>query len=70
VKAQRATRYRGAVAVARQALGYSRLGLVMRPVLVNGAAGVVSTRDGRSSRSAASPSSVAGSSLDLEIIAT
>ncbi len=37
---------RGAEAVAGQALGYSQLGLVMRPALVNGAAGAVSTRDG------------------------
>jgi RNA polymerase sigma-70 factor (ECF subfamily) len=37
---------RGAAAVAGQALGYSRLGLVVRPVLINGAAGVVSMRDG------------------------
>jgi RNA polymerase sigma factor (sigma-70 family) len=38
---------RGAAAVAGQALGYARLGLVMYPVLINGAAGVVSTRDGQ-----------------------
>ena len=38
---------RGAAAVAGQALGYSRLDLVVRPALVNGAAGLVSTRDGR-----------------------
>ena len=38
---------RGAEAVARRALGYSRIGLVMHPAIVNGAAGVVSTRDGR-----------------------
>jgi RNA polymerase sigma factor (sigma-70 family) len=37
---------RGAAAVARQALGYSRLGLLMQPALINGAAGLVSTRDG------------------------
>lgn len=37
---------RGAATVARQALGYSRLGLVMHPALVNGVAGMVSTRDG------------------------
>jgi RNA polymerase sigma factor (sigma-70 family) len=44
----RATReVRGAEAVARQALGYSRIGLVMRPAIINGAAGVVSMRDGR-----------------------
>jgi RNA polymerase sigma-70 factor (ECF subfamily) len=35
---------RGAETVARQALGYSRIGLVMRPVLVNGAVGMVSIR--------------------------
>jgi RNA polymerase sigma factor (sigma-70 family) len=38
---------RGAEAVAHRALMFSRLGLVARPALVNGAAGVVSTRDGR-----------------------
>jgi RNA polymerase sigma factor (sigma-70 family) len=38
---------RGAAAVAGQALTYSRLGLVMHPALINGAAGGVSTRDGR-----------------------
>ena len=37
---------RGASAVAGQALFYSRLGLVTRPALVNGAVGAVSTRDG------------------------
>jgi RNA polymerase sigma-70 factor (ECF subfamily) len=37
---------RGARAVAGQALFYSRLGLVTRPALVNGALGGVSTRDG------------------------
>jgi hypothetical protein len=38
---------RGAEAVAGQAVTYSRLGLVVRRALVNGAAGIVSTRDGR-----------------------
>ncbi len=37
---------RGA-AVARQALSYLQLGLLMRPALINGAAGHVSTRDGK-----------------------
>jgi RNA polymerase sigma factor (sigma-70 family) len=37
---------RGAAAVARQARGYSRLDLVMRPALVNGVAGVVTMRGG------------------------
>jgi RNA polymerase sigma-70 factor (ECF subfamily) len=37
---------RGAAAVARQARGYSQLGLVVQPALVNGTAGAVSTRDG------------------------
>jgi hypothetical protein len=36
---------RGAAAVAGQALTYSRLGLLNRPALVNGAAGWVSTRE-------------------------
>jgi RNA polymerase sigma factor (sigma-70 family) len=38
---------RGAAAVIDQAIFYSRLGLVMKPALVNGAVGVVTTRDGR-----------------------
>jgi RNA polymerase sigma-70 factor (ECF subfamily) len=38
---------RGAEAVSGQAQTYSRLGLVSRPALVNGAIGVVSIRDGR-----------------------
>ncbi len=37
---------RGAEAVASQALTYSRLGLAMRRALINGAVGIVSTRDG------------------------
>jgi RNA polymerase sigma factor (sigma-70 family) len=37
---------RGAEKVAGQALTYSRLGLVMKPALINGAAGMVSMRDG------------------------
>jgi len=36
----------GATAVAGQALGYSQLGLIMRPALINGVAGMVTTRDG------------------------
>jgi RNA polymerase sigma-70 factor, ECF subfamily len=38
---------RGAEAVAGQAQMYSRLGLVAHPALINGAVGVVTTRDGR-----------------------
>ena len=37
---------RGATAVARQAVGYSQIGLLVRPALVNGVAGAVSTRHG------------------------
>jgi RNA polymerase sigma-70 factor (ECF subfamily) len=37
----------GAAAVASQALTFSQVGLVIRPALINGAAGVVSTRDGQ-----------------------
>jgi RNA polymerase sigma factor (sigma-70 family) len=37
---------RGAEAVASQAQLYSRLGLLMKPALINGAAGLVSTKDG------------------------
>jgi RNA polymerase sigma factor (sigma-70 family) len=38
---------RGSAAVARQALGYARLGLEMRPVLVNGVLGAVAFRHGQ-----------------------
>jgi hypothetical protein len=44
--ARPAREVRGAAAVAGQAQSYSRLGLVVRPALVNGAAGWVSTLDG------------------------
>jgi RNA polymerase sigma-70 factor (ECF subfamily) len=37
---------RGVDAVVKQARAYSQLGLVIRPALVNGAAGVVTFRDG------------------------
>ena len=37
---------RGAEAVASQAQFYSRLGLLMKPALINGAAGLVSMKDG------------------------
>ena len=40
------TEVRGARAVARQALFYTRLGLDMKPALINGAVGAVSIRDG------------------------
>lgn len=38
---------RGAAAVVGQAMSYSQLGLVIKPALVNGAVGVVTTRDGQ-----------------------
>jgi RNA polymerase sigma factor (sigma-70 family) len=38
---------RGAAAVARQALGYSRIGLDMRPVLINGVPGMIAFRHGQ-----------------------
>jgi RNA polymerase sigma factor (sigma-70 family) len=38
---------RGAATVARQAITYSRLGLFVRPALINGLAGAVSIRDGQ-----------------------
>jgi RNA polymerase sigma-70 factor, ECF subfamily len=38
---------RGAAAVAGQAVAYSQLGLVIKPALINGAVGVVATRDGQ-----------------------
>ena len=37
----------GAAAVIGQAMFYSQLGLVMKPALINGAVGVVTTRDGQ-----------------------
>jgi RNA polymerase sigma-70 factor, ECF subfamily len=37
---------RGAAAVAGQAAAYSQLGLVLKPARINGAAGLVATRDG------------------------
>jgi RNA polymerase sigma-70 factor (ECF subfamily) len=43
----RAREVRGATAVAGQARGYARLGLDIRPALVNGVAGAVAFRDGR-----------------------
>jgi RNA polymerase sigma factor (sigma-70 family) len=44
--AGRAREVRGAAAVASQAAAYSRLELVGKPALINGAVGVVATRDG------------------------
>jgi RNA polymerase sigma factor (sigma-70 family) len=41
------TELRGAATIAGQALTYSRLGLHIRPALINGTAGGVSTLDGR-----------------------
>ena len=38
---------RGAAAVAGQAAAYSQLGLVVKPALINGAMGLVATRDGQ-----------------------
>ena len=38
---------RGAAAVARQALGYARIGLELRPALINGVPGAVAFRDGK-----------------------
>jgi RNA polymerase sigma factor (sigma-70 family) len=45
--AGRIREFRGAEAVARQARSYSQLDLVIKPALVNGAAGVVVRRDGQ-----------------------
>jgi ketosteroid isomerase-like protein len=53
---------RGAAAVARQALGYARLGLDMRPALINGVPGGVASATGSRSRSAPSRSGTARSS--------
>jgi RNA polymerase sigma factor (sigma-70 family) len=38
---------RGAEAVASQAIGFSRIGLVMKRAIINGAAGMVAMRDGK-----------------------
>jgi hypothetical protein len=38
---------RGAAAVARQALGYAKLGLDIRPVLINGVPGMLAFREGQ-----------------------
>jgi RNA polymerase sigma-70 factor (ECF subfamily) len=38
---------RGAEAVASQAIGFSRIGLVMQRAIINGAAGMVAMRDGK-----------------------
>src|SRR5215207_4533931 len=38
---------RGAAAVIGQAMTYAQLGLVMKPALINGAVGLVTTRDGQ-----------------------
>jgi RNA polymerase sigma factor (sigma-70 family) len=38
---------RGAEAIAKRARAYARVGLVIRPALINGAAGVVTTRRGK-----------------------
>jgi RNA polymerase sigma factor (sigma-70 family) len=43
----RSREVRGAEAVLGQAMFYSQLGLDLKPALVNGAAGLVATRDGR-----------------------
>ena len=53
---------RGAAQVAGQALAFSRLDLLVQPALINGAVGVVSTRDGK-------PFSVGGFTIRDERIA-
>jgi RNA polymerase sigma factor (sigma-70 family) len=45
--AARAREVRGAATVAGQAMAYSQIGLVIKPALVNGAVGLVATRDGQ-----------------------
>jgi RNA polymerase sigma factor (sigma-70 family) len=47
VRAGLSREVRGAEVVASQALSYSQLGLLVRPALVHGAAGLVATRDGQ-----------------------
>ena len=44
--AGRSRELRGAAAIAGQAFTYAQVGLVTRPALINGAVGVVTTRDG------------------------
>jgi RNA polymerase sigma-70 factor (ECF subfamily) len=57
-----------AAAVAGQALSYSRLGLLVRSALVNGAAGAVTTRDG-APFSVASVTVRGGKIVEIDILA-
>jgi RNA polymerase sigma factor (sigma-70 family) len=59
---------RGAAAVAGQALSYAQMGLVIRPALVNGVVGAVSTRDGEPF-SVGSFTIRAGKIVELDILA-
>ena len=45
--AGRSRELRGAAAIAGQAFTYAQVGLVTKPALINGAVGVVTTRDGQ-----------------------
>ncbi len=45
--AGRSRELRGAAAIAGQAVTFAQVGLVIKPALINGAVGVVTTRDGR-----------------------
>jgi RNA polymerase sigma-70 factor (ECF subfamily) len=60
---------RGAEAVARQAVSFSRLGLYTRPAVVNGGAGAVTTRDGRPFSVAAFTVRRGGKIVEINILA-
>lgn len=60
---------RGAGAVARQALSFSRLDVSTRPAVVNGAAGAVSIRDGRPVSVAGFTVSPGGKIVEINILA-
>jgi RNA polymerase sigma factor (sigma-70 family) len=60
---------RGAEAIARQAVSFSRLGLYTRPVVVNGGAGAVTIRDGRPFSIAAFTVRRGGKIVEIDILA-
>jgi hypothetical protein len=60
---------RGAEAVARQALSFSRRGYDTRPAVVNGGAGAVTSRDGRPFSVAAFTVRRGGTIVEIDILA-
>jgi RNA polymerase sigma factor (sigma-70 family) len=64
-----AAEVRGAEAVARQALSFSRLDLDTRPAVVNGGAGAVTSRDGRPLSIAAFTVRRGGKIVEIDIVA-